>query len=130
MHPLPILNQPEGITPKLKVVPLLVDAERAVSLDVDPPADICDDVVQALSAGLQPDVRDPHHRDAAPPIRTVRAMRPRLPDLRRHLSTRAVIHKDPLANDVPALAGHAIIIIPRGGQGLRFGVVRDHGHVR
>src|SRR5207244_3571422 len=50
VHPFPILNEPEGIPAKLKVVPLLVDAERAVSLDVDPAADIRDDVVQALNA--------------------------------------------------------------------------------
>ena len=64
---------PKGIATKLEIVALLVDAERAVTLDINAPLDVGNHVLQPRLAGRQPDIGDAHNGDAAPPVGSIRS---------------------------------------------------------
>ena len=72
MGALPVLNEPKGIATELEVVALLVDAERAVTLDINTPLDVGNHVLQLCLARRQPDIGDAHNGNAAPAIGPVR----------------------------------------------------------
>ena len=128
--PLPILDQPKCITTELKVIPSLIDTVRPVAFDIDASLDIGEQLVEGRGAWLKSNVGNTHDRDAAPAVCTIGSARACLADFRRDLAVRTIADEDPVAHNVPLLAGHAIVVVAGGSEGLRFAVIGDEIDVR
>src|SRR5690349_11502316 len=127
---LSIFNEPEGIAAELEVVAPLVDAVGPMALDVDAPFHVGEQIVERVGSRLQTDVGNAHDRDAAPAVRSIRSLRSSLADFGSHFAIGAVVDEEPLADNIPLLAGNSIVVVARGCEGFRFRIVGDQVYTR
>src|SRR6185312_9889420 len=115
-----VFNQPECVTAELKIVAALIDAVGPMAFDINAAFHIGHELITRRLAGLQSDIGNSYDRNIAPSVSAVGATRTRFVDLRRHFTARTVADEHSVADDVPSLAHHSIIVIAGRGQRFRF----------
>src|SRR5690554_1290966 len=127
---LAVLDLVEQLAAELRVVALLVDRERAVADDVDAVLDVPDHV---LDRKLLPARRHRHVGHALelhgrPGVGVAAAVGFVLAQDVGLVADRLVIDQDAVADQVPALALHALVVIGDGAQAARLGLVGEDRH--
>src|ERR1019366_661735 len=107
---LAVADLPADLAAELEVVALVVDRPAPVGLHVDGVIDAAEHLVKRLLARPQAHVRHADERHARPAVGAHGAVGARLADGRRGLARSHVAGKQPVADDIGRLRGHAFIV--------------------
>jgi hypothetical protein len=124
---LAVLDLPEDLTAELKVVTLLIDRVAAVAVDQNAFLNARDQIVErrATGAGLQRNVRHARKRDAAPTVGVIAAVGFLLARHRGEIACRLPVNEDAVFDQVPALSGHAFVVVTDGSETGGLCSIRD-----
>src|SRR5690606_14777233 len=127
---LAVLDLVEQLAAELGVVALLVDRERAVADDVDAVLDVLDHVFdgQLLTAGGHRDVGHALELHRRPGVGVAAAVGLLLAQDVGLVADGLVIDQDAVADQVPALGLHALVVVRHRAQAARLGLVGEDRH--
>nr|GEU28510.1 hypothetical protein [Tanacetum cinerariifolium] len=124
---LAVLDLVIQLAAELEVVALLVDRERATAQDVDALLDVLDHLVgrELLLARRQRHIGHALELHAAPAVRVRAAMRFLFADDVGLVARGLVVDQDAVLDDVPALGGHALVVVAHAAERTGRGAVRN-----
>ena len=108
----------------------MIDRRHAAAFDEEPLLDAAEEIIERDlgGRGFQRDVRHARKGDARPVIRVQAAVRLLLPHQRRQLARGLPVDEHAVADNVPPLRLHTLIVITRGGQPAGLRAVADQMH--
>src|SRR5690606_18564759 len=124
---LAVLDLVEQLAAELRVVALLVDRERTVADDVDAVLDVLDHVRdrERLLARRQRDVGHALELHGRPGVGIAAAVGLGLADDMGLVADGLVVDQDAVADQVPALAPHAFVVVGHGAETAGLGLVGE-----